>query len=106
MIETFDESFAIEYQAFEDLAIDDEKGIAYMPGDNRAWWDAFVLTDQIVNKQGVIFMFDIQSESFRKFDLIDYPYEHFHPLGVGLLKRQNNHVRSIQYKDKFRSNHL
>jgi hypothetical protein len=72
-----------------------------MPGDNRVWLHAFILTDQVTNKQGTVFMFDIQSETFRKFDLIDYPYEHFHPLGINLLKRQNNQVKSLELKIVF-----
>ncbi len=64
-----------------------------MPGDNRIWLHEFTLKDQIANKQGTVFTFDIQSETFQKFDLIDYPYEHFHPLGINLLKRQKNQVK-------------
>jgi hypothetical protein len=37
-------------------------------------------------KQGKVFMFDFESEMFNKLNLIDYPYEHFHPLGMGFLK--------------------
>ncbi len=77
----------------EDLAIDYEKGIAYMPGDNRTWMNTFRVSDEMTRKQGTIFRFDIQSETFEKFDLIDYPYEHFHPLGISLLKRKTNRVR-------------
>jgi hypothetical protein len=63
-----------------------------MPGDNRVWFHAFSLKDQTNNKQGSVFTFDIQSETFQKFDLVDYPFEHFHPLGISLLKSQKNQV--------------
>jgi hypothetical protein len=56
---------------------------------------------QFTKKQGKIFAFDIQSETFKQLDLIDYPYEHFHPLGIGLLKRKNNRVRWIEYRGIF-----
>jgi len=64
-----------------------------MGGDNRIWWHKPSSMNQVTNKQGKIFTFDIQSETFKKLELIDYPYEHFHPLGIGLLKRKNNRVR-------------
>ncbi len=64
-----------------------------MPGDDRTWWHSFNSLNQFTKKQGKIFRFDIQLETFQKLDLIDYPYEHFHPLGIGLLKRKNNQVR-------------
>ena len=40
-----------------------------------------------------MFLFDIESEIFEKLDLINYPYEYFHPLGIGLLKKTNNQVK-------------
>src|SRR5271167_3017615 len=78
--------FTIDDQAFEDFAIDYEKGIAYMAGDDRTWMSTFNLFAPNIKKQGKMFTFDIQAETFKKLNLINYPYEHFHPLGVGLLK--------------------
>lgn len=89
------ENLLIEDQAFEDLTIDYEKGVAYMGGDDRTWWHTFSSLNEVTKKQGTIFRFDIELEKFQKLNLINYPYEHFHPLGIGLLKRKNNQVKSI-----------
>jgi len=64
-----------------------------MGGDDRTWWHTLTLLNEVIKKQGNIFTFDIQSETFKKLELVDYPYEHFHPLGISLLKRKNNRVR-------------
>ena len=64
-----------------------------MAGDNRSWWHIFNATIQNQNKQGKVFSFDIQSEKFKKMELTNYPYEHFHPLGSNLLKGKNDQVR-------------
>jgi hypothetical protein len=63
-----------------------------MPGDDRTWWHTMSIPIANNNKQGKVFAFDIQSETFEKFDVINYPYEHFHPLGIGLLKGKTNQV--------------
>ncbi|UJR33335.1 hypothetical protein I4U23_020784 [Adineta vaga] len=81
-----------EGQAFEDFDIDYENRVAYMPGDDRTWWHTFNITLANKHKQGKVFRFDLESEKFTKLDFMNYPYEHFHPLGVGLLKRKNNQL--------------
>jgi hypothetical protein len=53
-----------------------------MAGDDRTWWNEFQLPTESDKKQGKVFMFNFQSEVFIKFELINYPYEHFHPLGM------------------------
>ena len=75
----------VENQAFEDLTVDYETGIAYLAGDDRSWWSQFNLSVTTTQQQGSLFQFDIRAETFKKLKLIDYPYEHFHPLGLGLL---------------------
>jgi hypothetical protein len=69
-----------------------------MGGDDRIWWHTFTSLLQTEKKQGKMFRFDIQSETFKKLDLINYPYEHFHPLGINLLKRKTNQVREMKYQ--------
>lgn len=64
-----------------------------MGGDDRLWWHTFNSSLQNIKKQGKMFLFDIESEIFEKLDLINYPYEYFHPLGIGLLKKTNNQVK-------------
>jgi hypothetical protein len=88
----FSEKSTVEDQSFEDFALDYEKGIAYMSGDDRTWWPTFSLFKH-PKKQGKMFTFDIQSETFKRLNLINYPYEDFHPLGIGLLKRKTDQVR-------------
>ena len=78
----------VENQAFEDLTVDYATGIAYLAGDDRSWWSRFNLSVLTTRQQGSIFLFDIRAETFTKLKLIDYPYEHFHPLGLGRLDRQ------------------
>ncbi|CAF2699321.1 unnamed protein product [Rotaria sp. Silwood2] len=85
-------------QAFEDFAIDYEKGIAYMACDDRSWFHTFNLSNQNIKKQGKIFTLDIQSETFKQLNLINYPYEHFHPLGISLLKRKHNQLFMTNYR--------
>lgn len=88
----FKRKFTIDDQAFEDLVIDYEKGIAYLAGDNREWFRTSDLSDT-KDKQGKLFTFDIQSEKFTQLQLKNYPFEHFHPLGIDRFKK-NNLVRS------------
>ncbi|CAF3350970.1 unnamed protein product [Rotaria sp. Silwood1] len=86
-------------QAFEDFAIDYDKGIAYMASDDRTWFHTFNLSNHNNKKQqGKIFTFNIQSETFKQFNLINYPYEHFHPLGISLLKRENYQLFMTNYR--------
>lgn len=89
----FNRKFTIDDQAFEDLVIDYEKGIAYMPSDNRQWLHTNELSNTNYKKQGKIFTFDIQSEKFTQLHLKNYPFEHFHPIGIDRFKK-NNLVRS------------
>ncbi|CAF0762090.1 unnamed protein product [Adineta ricciae] len=87
-----------EGQAFEDFAIDYEKGVAYMPGDNRVWWHTLNISLASQSKRGKMFRLDLESETFSQYELVNYPYEHFHPLGIGLLKRQNNQLFLTNYR--------
>jgi len=81
-----------ETQAFEDLAIDYEKGVAYLPGDDRRWWFSFNQSIDGIEKHGHIYLLNIQEEKFHRFQLVDYQYEHFHPIGIGLLKGKENRL--------------
>ena len=87
-------SLIVEGEAYEDLAIDYENSVAYLAGDDRRW--LYTFSSSILNKkkQGKVFIFDIKSATFTKLNIINYPYEHFHPLGINLLKRtKSNRVR-------------
>ncbi|CAF0961113.1 unnamed protein product [Adineta steineri] len=77
-------------QAFEDFAIDYDKGVAYMAGDERTWWHTLSIPLANKHKLGKVYQFNIETEKFQKLKLTNYPYDHFHPLGVGLLQRKNN----------------
>jgi hypothetical protein len=63
-----------------------------MAGDDRTWFRTFSL-NQSTKARGKMYTFDIEAETFQNLELIDYPYEHFHPLGVDLLKGKNHQVR-------------
>lgn len=78
--------------AFEDVAIDYDTGIAYLPGDYRILWNPFDPSVGESSRQGAVYQFDIASEKFKELALIRYPHKDFHPLGVGLLKSTANHV--------------
>lgn len=86
-------SLFLEGQAFEDFAIDYEQGIVYAPGDDRRWWFPFNQSIDGLEKQGHVYRFNIEQETFHRFQLIDYPYEHFHPLGISHLKGKETQVR-------------
>lgn len=78
--------------AFEDIAIDYENAVLYAPGDDRSWWSSFNLSSETKNKIGEVYKFDLETEKFEQLQLVDYPYSHFHPLGVDLLKGQKQQV--------------
>ncbi|CAF0887012.1 unnamed protein product [Rotaria sordida] len=84
--------------AFEDFAIDYQKGIAYMGGDDRRWFHTFNLLNQNIKKQGKFFSFDIESETFNQLNLINYPYEHLHPLGIDLLIGRKKQLFITNYR--------
>lgn len=94
--------YRLETQAFEDLAIDYEKGVAFLPGDDRRWWFSFNQSIDGIEKHGHIYLLNIQEEKFHRFQLVDYQYEHFHPIGIGLLKGKENRVRQIERIEKKR----
>ena len=88
------QSLIVEGEAYEDLVIDYEKSVAYMAGDDRRWFHTFSSSILKRKKQGKAFVFNIKSETFTKLNIIHYPYEHFHPLGINLLKTtKTNRVR-------------
>ncbi|CAF3443277.1 unnamed protein product [Rotaria socialis] len=85
--------------AFEDLVIDYGKSIAYLAGDYRALWlNSYNLSDAKDKKRGKIYMFDIEAETFKELHLKNYPFEHFHPLGVNLLKGKNDRLYMTNYR--------
>jgi hypothetical protein len=92
MIRTKKQMRSLGHLAFEDMAIDYNTATAYLSGDDRKWWHSFDLSIDTIEKRGKIYSFDISSRRFNKFDLIEYPYEHFHPLGIGLLQTTNKQV--------------
>lgn len=91
----------LEHQAFEDLTIDYEKGVAYIPGDDRRWWYFFNQSMEGTEKHGHVYLLNIQEETFQRFKLVDYDYEHFHPIGIGLLKGKENRVRLSNDQNEF-----
>ena len=82
----------------EDLTIDYEQGTAYIPSDDRRWWPLMKLPVEESSKLGHVYSFDIRREKFQRFQLIGYQHEHFHPLGISLLKRKENQVCSMSKK--------